>query len=76
MVERETSTARRRMRCFVAVRIAIALAALTPATAAGAERAPVQLMPASAAPVVTLASGEPPREVAEWERLRRHQANR
>jgi hypothetical protein len=74
MVERETRTAKRRMRCCVAVRIAFALAALTPATAAGAQSAPVQLMPASAASVVTLASGEPPRDAAEWEHLRRHHA--
>jgi hypothetical protein len=74
MVERESQPAKRRMRCSVALRIAFALAALTPATAAGADHAPEQLMPASAAPVVTLASGEPPRDAAEWERLRRHHA--
>jgi hypothetical protein len=58
--------------CVVAVRIAFALAALTPGVAVGADHAPTQLMPSSTASPTAIVAGEVPREAAEWERLRRH----
>jgi hypothetical protein len=69
MGKRETT---RRTRWAAAARIAIALAALTPTVATAADHAPQHLAPAPAASVAVLASSEPPREAAEWERLRRH----
>jgi hypothetical protein len=68
-------TTRRAKRCSAAVRIALALAALTPSVASGPELAPPQLVPASAARVSVVAERETPREVEEWERLRRHHAH-
>jgi hypothetical protein len=72
MGKRETT---RRTRCIAAVRIALALTALTPGVASGPEHAPPQLRPASAARVSAVAEHETPREVEEWERLRRHHAH-
>ena len=69
MGKRETT---RRSRWAATARIAIALAALTPTVATAADYAPQQLAPAPVARTAVLVSSEPPREAAEWERLRRH----
>ena len=71
MVQREST---RRRRGVAAVRIAFALAALIPAAPTGADHAPGQLMPTPAARAAAVGDGEPPRELVEWERLRRHRA--
>jgi len=70
-----TSEITRRSRCIAAVRIALALAALTPGVAAGPQHVSPHLTPAPAALVPVVAEHETPREVEEWERMRRHQVH-
>jgi|tagenome__1003787_1003787.scaffolds.fasta_scaffold16637371_2 hypothetical protein len=69
-----TRESTRRTRCIAAVKIAFALAALTPGVAAGQEHASPHVVPASAAHVAAAAEGEPPKEAEEWERVRLHRS--
>jgi hypothetical protein len=62
----------RRARWIAAVRVALVLAALAPTAPAVAAGAPEQLAPASPGLVASLATDGQPRELADWERLRRH----
>jgi len=75
MDERGTTSAKRRTRCAIAVRIAVALTALAPVAATGTDRTHEQLAPAPAARATVLGASEPSREAVEWERLRRHLAH-
>lgn len=70
-----TSEITRRSRCIAAVRIAFALAALTPGVAAVPQPASAHFTPAPASLVPVDAGHETPRVVEEWERMRRHQAH-
>jgi hypothetical protein len=67
MADRET-TPRRRL--FALVRIAFALAVLTPCGVASAADAPQQLSPAPVVRAAVVADVEPPRELEEWARHR------
>jgi hypothetical protein len=75
MGKRKTTPATRLTCCSVVVRIALALAALTPAAATGADHAHETVTPAPTAHVTVLAASMPPREAAEWERVRRLHAH-
>ena len=75
MDESGTTSAKRRTCCAVAVRIALALTALTPVVAPGTDRTHEQLAPAPSARATVLGPSEPSREAAGWAQVRRHLAH-